>query len=224
MTTAWFLDFDDTLATGATTWGIKYALPRLIEQHRLVYDEAALWQAILVAQEKANLITDPRPVVAELFETMGWPRDLLAELIQDVQTGYRPELFPDALPFLQQLQRRQQPVYVISNNPTAPQIAQRLGLSPYIRQVYTPQGCPGTQPKPDRSLWDFVLAANPEVKPLRAVIVGDDPWSDGAFAAACGLACWIVDREERFAGVDGRIAAKRVKSLLDIPVGVDAAG
>lgn len=218
MPRCWFLDFDDTLATGATTWGIRHALPRLIEEHRLMYDAEALRQAVLVAQEKANVILDPRPIVGELFDSMGWPRSLLAQLIENVQTAYRPELFADALPFLQRLQFHQQAVYIISNNPTAPQVAQHLGIMPYIRQVYTPKSCPGTQPKPDRSLWEYVLASNSDVRQFQAVIVGDDPWSDGAFASACGLPYWIVDRDERFTGVDGKITANRVKSLLDIPL------
>lgn len=221
MPVCWILDFDDTLATGATTWGIQYALPRLIEEHRLVYDEDRLRRAVLVVQEKVNFNPDTQPLVEELFDTMGWPHHLLEQLIQDVFTSYRPELYADALPFLQRLQARGQAVYVISNNSGAPQIAQQLGLTPYIRQIYTPKSCPGTQPKPDRSLWDYVLASNPDIIGSQVVMIGDDPWSDGAFAAACGLPCWIIDRQERLENVPGDLAVNRVTSLLDIPLDVD---
>lgn len=215
MAVCWFLDFDDTLASGATTWGLKHALPRLIETHHLPYEAAELHAATLEAQERANQVIDPRPVLGDLFDRLGWPQRLQAEFLRDVQTGYQPEVFPDALPFLQQAQARGEAVYIISNNPNAPDIAARLGLTPYIQEIYTPRAYPGARPKPHPGLWYYVLAHNPAVDPLRAVMVGDDPWSDGAFASACGLPYWIVDRDERF----GTLAElRRVKSLAEIPL------
>lgn len=214
MSINWLLDFDDTLASGVTTWGINHALPRLIATYDLPYDPAELHAAALAAQERANQVIDPRPVLAEMFTRLNWPEHLQPEFLRDVQTGYQPEVFPDALPFLQRAQTRGDAVYIISNNPTAPDIAARLGLAPYIRQIYTPRLQPGLLPKPHPGLWDYICAANTEFDPQQAVIVGDDPWSDGAFAAACGLPCWIVDRDERFSGLSG---LRRVKSLAEIP-------
>jgi len=76
--------------------------------------------------------------------------------------------------------------------------------------------CPGSQPKPHRSLWDYVTARQPIPRGYTPVIVGDDPWSDGAFAVNCGVACWLVDRRNRFAAHPNRQQFRWVASLLDI--------
>ena len=218
MSTCWFLDFDDTLASGVTTWGLKYALPRLIDEYQLPYDPQQLQQAVLTAQEQSNLVIDPRPLIRDLFETLGWPQHLQAMLMNAVQSGYRPELFPDTIPFLQRLQNRAQPVYIISNNPATPDVVRHLGIVGYIRQIFTPKLCPGTQPKPHRSLWDYIVALDEELGRSTAVFVGDDPWSDGAFAEACGLPCWMVDRDERFVSLRAQTRLQWVGSLLDISI------
>jgi len=50
------------------------------------------------------------------------------------------------------------------------------------------------------------------------VVVGDDPWSDLAFARASGLPAWLLDRDDRFGGLDLGPDARRVRSLADIPL------
>jgi FMN phosphatase YigB (HAD superfamily) len=213
----WFLDFDDTLATGATTWGLKYALPRLMQDHQLTCERQVYQQAVLAAQEQSNQERDSQLVLDELFDKLGWPRSLQSVLLNDIFTNYRAQLFEDTLPFLERLKTRAEPVYILSNNPTAADLVQYLGIADYFRQVYTPESCPNTRPKPHRSLWDYVLKTNPAVG-AGAVMVGDDPWSDGAFARKCGLPCWLVDREKRFEHLRGQDGFGLVSSLLDIPL------
>ena len=77
---------------------------------------------------------------------------------------------------------------------------------------------PGAQPKPSRALWDQLVQRIPEALQRGAIVVGDDPWSDLAFAQTCGLQSWLVDRHDRFADLTLAQDATRVRSLLDIPV------
>lgn len=217
MAITWFLDFDDTLATGATTWGLKFALPKLMRTHQLEYDPDIYEQAILVAMQQTNQEVDEQVILDELFDKLGWPRHLQMEMFNDVWTNYHPQLFDDTLPFLRRLQARGETIYVISNNSTSPDLAKQLGIADFITGFYTPKLCPNTRPKPHRSLWDYVLEANSHLAGAQSVMVGDDPWSDAAFAEQCGLPCWIVDRDDRFARLPGEQKHYRVKTLLDIP-------
>jgi FMN phosphatase YigB (HAD superfamily) len=219
MTKSWFIDFDDTLATGPTTWGLKYALPRLVQLNRLPFDKEHFAHAVLVAQERVAGSSDIRPALDELFDGMGWPHSLQQQLVDDLRTGYKPELFNDVLPFLQRLANSHKSVYVISNNPHAPELAQWLGIAQFILKYFTPKTCPGALPKPNASLWSYVLASGIRADNTNSIMIGDDPWSDGVFADKCGLSCWIIDRVDRFN--NGRYTEKSYKwtqSLLDIPI------
>lgn len=213
----WLLDFDDTLASGMTTWGVRWAMPKLMRQHGLSCDPLLLQQAMLTAQEQFNLSLnpDPTPVLDDLFDRLGWPRALQSSLLDDLRTAYRPALFEDTMPFLRRLNQAGRRLYVVSNNPHAPVIARQLGIHELISQFFTPRLYPGAQPKPHPSLWRQILAEVPQTAADRTVMIGDDPWSDGVFAANCGLACWIVDRDDRFGHLPG--SYWRVRSLLDIP-------
>lgn len=193
----WLIDFDDTLASGNMTWALREAFPKLIQTHRLAYDPARLNHILLDLQARANESEPLDVLLRELFEGMGWPRALERGFLDDLMTGYQPELFDDSLPFLRRLKDSGQRVIILSNNPRALDNATALGITPYVDAVYTPYSLPDMQPKPHRSLWDYVVAEHLDVAPELARVVGDDPWSDGAFAAACGLPCWIVDRAGR---------------------------
>ncbi|MCL4250321.1 MAG: HAD hydrolase-like protein [Anaerolineae bacterium] len=214
----WFLDFDDTLASGPTTWGLRNALPKLIHDHALPFDEKSYHAAVLVAQARVARNEGLQPILDDLFESQGWPRTLQRTLLADIQNNYRATLFADTLPFLQRLANEEQLVFILSNNPTAPALAQQLGIGHYIKRYYTPQNSPGTKPKPHPSLWEYVLQTQPGVNIRNSVILGDDPWSDGILADQVGLPFWIIDRDNRYGDVRFARSAWRVKSLMDIPI------
>lgn len=212
----WLLDFDDTLASGPVTWGLVHAFPKLIRDNGLTVDEHVFGQAILRAQERSNVEFDPRPILHDLFVELGWPASLEDRLFSDVVQNYRPELFPDVLPFLDRLRAEERKVYVVSNNPRSVQLIGLLGLQQAVAGVFTPKLCPGTQPKPHRSLWDYLCALFDDLTPDNAVIVGDDPWSDGAFSDNAGIPCWIVDRGNRYASLTAMKPYRWAASLLAI--------
>ena len=214
----WFIDFDETLATGSISWAFEWAFPKLIREHRLRADDALLAQAVLTAQERSSANLAPQAILHELFETMGWDSSLEAALFDDILTNYRPQLFDDALPFLTRLKALNRRVFVVSNNRLSRKFVKLLEIEEHITGIYTPEKYPGTQPKPHRSLWDCVLAADDQVNASNSVFVGDDPWSDGAFADNCGLRCWIVDRAGRFSDNYNQQQYQWVRSLLDIPL------
>lgn len=214
----WFIDFDETLATGSISWAFEWAFPKLIRKHRLPTDDALLAQAVLTAQERSSANYAPQVILHELFETMGWDPSLEAELFNDILTNYRPQLFDDALPFLTRLKALNRRVFVVSNNRLSLKFVKLLEIEEHITAIYTPEKYPGAQPKPHRSLWDCVLATETDVDERNSVVVGDDPWSDGAFADSCGLPCWIVDRAGRFSALYSQRPYRWVRSLQDIPL------
>ncbi len=214
----WFIDFDDTLATGSLTWSVDYALPKLIQENNLVYDADVLSKAVLIAQEKENQNVDYMLIVNELFDTMHWPYELQKSLMSDVMANFRPELYDDVIPFLDSLKASNQPVYVISNNPQCRNIAESLGISAYFSGFFSPEKSQGLQPKPHRSLWDNILSGDNQITVDESRMIGDDPWSDGLFAENCGLQCWIIDRGNRYQSLYEDKPYTWVKSLLEIPV------
>jgi FMN phosphatase YigB (HAD superfamily) len=193
----WLIDFDDTLASGNLTWAIDYAFPKLIRENHLVHDPARLERVMLRLQEQSNQSVPLDVLLRELFETMAWPRALERAFISDLTTSYQPELFDDALPFLRRLKERGKRIIVLSNNPHSEKYVRSLGVEPYIDAIFTPYNTVETFPKPHRSLWDHVMNNILDIDPAATTVVGDDPWSDGAFASSCGLTCWIVDRGSR---------------------------
>lgn len=214
----WIIDFDETLARGSITWALEKEFPKFIAVHQLPVDVARLNALVLELQEVASQHSSPAPLVGRLFNEMGWREDLQGEFLKSLLGSYKPTIFDDTLPFLDLLRERNDRILIVSNNPRTLEQVPILALQDYFLGVYTPSNCPGTQPKPDRSLWEYVRGNHPEVDPQRTFVVGDDPWSEGVFAEACGLECWIVDRLDRFAVVSVGKRYKRVRSLLEIPL------
>lgn len=212
----WFIDFDDTLASGPTTWGLEYALPRLIHEHSLPLDQSRYDAAVLTAQERVNRETDLKPILNDLFDSQNWPRELQVSLLTDMQHNYRASLFPDSVEFLQFLRLQRKRVFVLSNNPTAPDLAKALGLDEFVDGYFTPKLCPGCLPKPDSSMWSFITNLNATVTATNSVIIGDDPWSDALFAQRCGLPYWIIDRKSRFSHIADLQKERLVTSLLEL--------
>lgn len=213
----WILDFDETLASGVLTWALEFAFPTLIERHALPYDADRFNTALLSAQERAAQRADPRALLHDLFTAMDWSADLESELFADVTQNYRPALFPDTLPFLEAVAQRQQTAFILSNNPHSVATAAALGIGDAVRAIFTPKSAPALLPKPDVALWRALVAAHPQVTPENSAIVGDDPWSEGEFAARCGVRCWIVDRKARFAARRGLFGVEWVETLTQLP-------
>jgi FMN phosphatase YigB (HAD superfamily) len=192
----WFVDFDDTLTIAPTTWAIQTLLPRLIRQHQLPYTDESLYDALLRSQEEAALALSPYPMIESLFTLMGWSQKLKDTLVEEMRERYVPELFDDARPFLQRMKAAGEPIYIVANNNQAPPIAQALGIDVYVDDMFTPHSCGLLRGKPRSEMWDFICE---RVDIENAIIVGDDPWCDGAFADACDIPCVLVDRWDRFA-------------------------
>lgn len=204
--TQWFVDFDDTLVVGPVTWALSTVLPNLIRDNALPYDTAQFDAVLLRAQEQSANGSSELEILDTMFRELGWPHHLQDELVRITFKEYVPAPFDDTLEFL----KRMGGVYVLSNNNHAPEIAQQLGLAPYITRYFTPKLCDVPHGKPQPDLWSAVKAT---VGTAGAVLVGDDPWSDGAFSDACGIDCLLVDRLDRFESLKYR----RVRSLLAIP-------
>lgn len=220
MTRLWLLDFDDTLVRGGITWALEDAFPALIREHGLPFNQARFDRLVLAAQERGSLESDPRPLLNSVFGGMGWPEALGEPFLHTLITNYQPQVFDDAWTFLDRLDAAGHRAYIVSNNPRSPALAHKLGLAERVVQVLTQSICPGSLPKPDRSLWDHVQTLLDGSVPEGGVaIVGDDPWSDGVFAENCGLPCYIVDRGQRFRALHGGKTYHWVRSLLDIPLG-----
>jgi FMN phosphatase YigB (HAD superfamily) len=214
--THWFIDFDDTLASGPTTWGLEFALPKLIREHQLPFNQAQYDADVLVAQERTNQEADLQPILNDLFDRQGWPRDLQWNLLKDIQENYRPSLFPDAIPFLESLKSKGKRVFLLSNNPVAPDLARSFGLDHYLEGYFTPKLCPGCLPKPDVSKWSYITGRDSHISATNSMVIGDDPWSDAAFARQCGLDFRIIDRKARFNDVPGLPRERLVTSLMDL--------
>jgi FMN phosphatase YigB (HAD superfamily) len=204
--TQWFLDFDDTLIVGPVSLTLDTVIPKLLKDNHLPLDQEKLDAAAVQGLEDAAQGKTEMQLLNGLFEVMGWPKPLMEQLLHDAFDHYRPVLYPDSLPFLQAVS----PIYIISNNNRAPQFAELLGIMPYIKDIFTPDGSGVERGKPDRDLWD-VVSASCEIED--AVMVGDDPWSDGAFAVNCGIEYYMVDRTNRFIK---QTQFRRVHSLMEI--------
>src|SRR5258708_29491401 len=209
----WFLDFDDTLALGPITWAIQTVLPDLIQQNALSYDAARLDSLILDTQRDSIQGAKDTEMLDKVFQAMGWPDSLKTNLLEKVFDQYAPVLFSDSLPFLQRMNAAGQALYILSNNNKAPKIAEALGIAPYLADIFTPKTFALDRGKPHTEIWTCISKV---CDVGNAILVGDDPWSDGAFADACGIRCYIVDRLNRLEMISS--VYKRVQSLDEITV------
>jgi FMN phosphatase YigB (HAD superfamily) len=215
----WILDFDDTLAVGPNTWALETVLPQLIKDRNLPYQKALFDKVILETQEKANNHEiDDAEVFQFVFDSLSWPGDLRSELEQKVYKEYQPSLYADTKPFLEKLKAAEHTIIVISNNNHAPQIAEALGIADYFDAIYTPNLCDNAPPKPQRHMWDYVSQHEAIDTSEELWVVGDDPWSDGSFAEACGLMVWILDRLKRYESLYETMPYQWAETLTDITI------
>ena len=214
----WLLDFSDTLASGSKTWAFEHAFPSMIAEYHLPVDEEVFRNATLQAQKRAREIDDESVVLNELIVKLSWPDELKHELVRRIFEECTAELYEDTLPFLEKLHQASQTVYIVSNTNDTPQLLEKFGITHYFRQIVTPETSGGGTGKPSRDMWDYLIRQVGDEVIAPAVVVGDDPWSDGAFAEACSLPCWIVDRTGRLTSLYNTLPFGWVRSLLDIPI------
>ncbi len=207
------LDFDDTLAAGPMTWAIDEVLPELMERHGLPMDRARLDAALIRAQELAVHQFDDSMIIELFLNDMAWSSALQEELGRVAASGFRATLFDDTIPFLKMLRDNRKRVLVISNNVNCPLTAIELGINNYIDGFFTPRSWEGWEPKPDPSMFDAARGVVTDLRTDNTVVVGDDPWSDAAFAANCGLPCRIVDRHHRYGAVTMPDRVERIHTL-----------
>jgi FMN phosphatase YigB (HAD superfamily) len=216
--TSWFFDFDDTLVSAPLTWVLTGAVPKMVAQYGLPFDQTCFDRAMITAQERWNRDDNLMSILGGLFSAMDWALDLRSSFLVDLQTNYQPTLFDDALHLLRGLAQAGHLVYVVSNNVNAPTIARQLGITAYVRDVFTPQRFSDALPKPHVSFWERILEQYPVLGTTTPILVGDDPWTDGAFADACKMKCWLVDRAGRLASMYVASPYSWVRSLRDIPI------
>lgn len=209
----WLLDFDDTLVLGPNTWAFQEVLPELIRSNNLPYDKALFDDVTLKAQQQANEDVSEEELLDSLFKTLNWPDKLKSELIHRIYNGYQPHLFEDTNPFLDKLRKRDDSIYLVTNNNYAPQIAENLGILNYFDAVITPKQA-GVRAKPQRDMWDVLqdkYALEGDI-----IMVGDDPWADGSFAQNIGISCWILDRLGRYGSLHDELPYQWARTFDDI--------
>jgi HAD superfamily hydrolase (TIGR01549 family) len=191
----WILDFDDTLVLGPNTWAFEEVLPELIRHHNLPYDKALFDEVMLKAQKQANEDVNEEELLNHVFETLNWPAELQAELMNRVFNGYQPCVFEDTLRFLDFMQEQGHRLYIISNNNHASSLTEALGIEDYFDAIVTPKQS-GARAKPQRDMWDELQSTYQLDGDI--YMVGDDPWSDGTFSQHAEIPCWIIDRLARY--------------------------
>lgn len=217
MFTNWIVDFDDTLAIGPTTYALETAIPRLMRKHQLPHEPEQLRNAIIKAEQTSNL-EDHAAALSSLFVQMGWELDLRHELFHDIMTTFQPILYEDSIPFLEGLKAQSAQIFVLSNNNRVPSFAKHLAIEHYFKRIITPKVIPNGLSKPHTSMWDFLAAHEAGINENNTIIIGDDPWSDGAFAKACGLSCVLLDRKARYTHLPEAKDFHFVPNLAAIPL------
>lgn len=211
-----FLDFDDTLVSGMNTWALVHVLPDLIREHGLPFDEGRYREGLLVALESASQNRDESLILDTLFAHLGWPDTLKSTLMSRVFGDFSPTIFEDTVYFLDQMQAAGHVLYIVSNNNQAAEILDALGLRHYFEAVFTPAHCQVKTGKPSGEMWQVVTSALSPLDLSNACFVGDDPFSDGAFADVCGIPCYIIDRTGLYSALHPHKSYRWITSLGDI--------
>ena len=148
-----------------------------------------------------------------ILADLGYTKDLdvLAQAMYDAfsdPAGYR--LFADALPVLDELERRGLVLGLISN--FEPWLREVLDLQGVLHRFATVaiSGELGVA-KPDRAIFEHALA-EAGVSPRETVYVGDSPDADVAGARGAGIAPIMIDRFGRYPEVD----APRITGLTEL--------
>lgn len=212
----WLIDFDDTVVVGPLTWAVETALPDFIQRHGLPNDPDTLKKALIHAQEVAASQANEALLLQTFLADMDWSPDLQGELFKIMRTEFRFAIFDDTIPYLERLNDAGCRVMIVSNDNRAPFIAIELEIEHLFQRFFTPNLCFSCEPKPSRSMFDHARTLVPSLQLDNTIVVGDDPWSEGAFAANCDLPCIILDRRDWYGDKLTGEKITRVRSLAEI--------
>ena len=121
-------------------------------------------------------------------------------------------LFPESIPFLEELRRRRVPTFIVSNwDARLPELLEKTGIMDWV------DGCIGSyfmnSEKPDSRIFQHALKALPDgLNPIDVLHIGDNPDEDGIGAKGCGIAFAHIERKNKL------IDESQVSSLLDLLV------
>lgn len=103
-------------------------------------------------------------------------------------------LFPDTMPFLEELKRRQIPVIIVSNwDARLPDLLDALGITPWVQTVVGSFQVESEKPAPE--IFVKALASlNPSVSFDQVLHVGDNDAEDGEGARGLGVPFVRIDR------------------------------
>lgn len=230
MIEAVFFDAGDTLLRPAPSFPALAA--KVITQRGHAVSEQEVVEAARTVQghfrrvEGENLSAAGKSVNRRFWRLLY--ADMLAELdIHDeggptalVDTFSDPahyDLFPDAIPVLDELADAGLRLGVISNfEPWLGGLLERLQVH-HRFDVIAISGELGIE-KPDPRIFEWAVREM-GVAAARCVHVGDQPYFDADPALSCGLAAVLIDRYDRFA--DMRTPYPRVESLTDLPAVIE---
>ena len=124
--------------------------------------------------------------------------------------GHAWELFPDSMPFLEELSRRQVPVIIVSNwDARLPQLLDALGVTPWVQRVVGSFQVASEKPAPE--IFVAALESLKEPASFQQVLhVGDNDAEDGEGARALEIPFLRIDRASK------NPSDSVVTSLLDI--------
>lgn len=210
----WLMDLDDTLQIAPLSWANIHLFPAIIARTGVKPDRETFETAYNRAEMLYAAGQNNDALGADFFQTLGWNVDVKTEVMDRFEREYHPALFDDTLPFLEWVTGQSSRIYMTSNSKWARGVSQMLGIERYFTDIINPAGS-GAARKPDRAMWDYLLAHTPLTGPEGVVLVGNNMSTDAIFAQNCGLDCIIVDRYGRFTDMPARTF--RVTSLNEIP-------
>ena len=163
------------------------------------HEEAkTFWHSVFMATLPSEVKAHPQ--VGKAFE----------EVYRYFGEGQAWALFPDTMPFLEELRRHQVPVIIVSNwDARLPQLLDALGITPWVQRVIGSFQVGSEKPAPEI----FVAALESLKVPAsfqQVLHVGDNDAEDGEGARALGIPFVRVDRASK------NPSDSVVPSLLDI--------
>jgi HAD superfamily hydrolase (TIGR01549 family) len=219
------LDVDFTLAKPGPDLGPE-GYRRLGARFGLELDPARYDRARIVAAEALRrhpeLDHDEEiwiEFTARIVEAMGGGgegvRSCAVEMVHAWEHSHNFELFEDVLPVLAELRRHRLKLGLVSN--TSRDLDDfvahhRLDVDAVVSSGYFGKS------KPHPSIFEHVLGAL-EVRPDEAAMVGDSPGDDVEGARSLGMRAFLLDRDGRFPGEQGRLT-----DLLALPAALGLAG